>query len=342
MGGKDTIPEEHREIIDFITELYNRGIRAVTINSPYLCEIIREQFPRMHITIGIYANVDSLVKIKYWMDMGANAVTLVHSLNRNFPLLKEILKYLKGTDFTIRLIGNNGCLHECPYEINHGSSVAHASCRNSNDCYIDYNLVNCYYKKIRNIENLISSEWIRPEDVRFYENLCNEVGNQNLTIKLVERSKTTDYMKNVISAYLNQEYSGNLSEIMNWPEEMLVPVDPTGFLNKIEDGDLNLKISHYYFDFYNVPIPQINNKLLDGFLEHFVNHYNCTEKVCWKSEDKDSESCDQSCRYCYEWAKRAVRFEEEKERQRWLINVQKLKKGLITSEMFRGLKVKGN
>lgn len=231
LAGKDVNSKEHIKIICFIKDLKKRGITAVAVNSPYSCEVIKEQFPGIKVTVGIYANVDSLMKVKRWIDLGADEIILVHNINRNFELLKSILMYLKGTNVSVRLIANNFCLYQCPFEMNHDSTVAHAS-ENSQiaSCYIDYNIVNCYYRKIKYIGNLMSSDWIRPEDVEVYEKLCEETGNGNLVLKLVERTKTTDFLENVIKAYLNREYNGNLSDLMNWSNKLKSPIDPKEFL----------------------------------------------------------------------------------------------------------------
>lgn len=339
LGGKDVNSKEHIKIVDFIKELSDRGITDVTVNSPYLCEIIKEQFPHIRVTIGIYANVNSLMKIKRWVDLGADEITLVHDVNRNFKLLESILLYLKDTGVLVRLIANNFCLHQCPFEINHGSTVAHASVNSEiSSCYIDYNLINCYYRKIKYIGNLISSDWIRPEDIKVYENLCEKTGNDNLVIKLVERTKTTDYLKNVIKAYLNRKYKGNLSDLMNWSDKLRAPINPKEFLDKISSGDINLNVINKYFNFYNVPIPFIDNEQLDGFIDHFINHYDCNNQICWTGRESNEDIDKKYCHYCYNWAKKVVSMPDEKKYNKWIENNEELMQGMITSNIFRGRK----
>ena len=94
-----------------------------------------------------------------------------------------MLLYTKGKNVTLRLIANNLCLHMCPYSIMHGTVQGHFSC--SDSCSrgdIDYCLMKCLSTKIEDMSNLISSDWIRPEDLCYYEKLCEETDNFNLSI----------------------------------------------------------------------------------------------------------------------------------------------------------------
>lgn len=96
---------------------------------------------------------------------------VAHHVNRDFKLLKKMLLYTKGKNVTLRLIANNLCLHMCPYSIMHGTVQGHFSC--SDSCSrgdIDYCLMKCLSTKIEDMSNLISSDWIRPEDLCYYEN----------------------------------------------------------------------------------------------------------------------------------------------------------------------------
>ena len=55
MENKELEADSHFKIIELLKELDKIGVDAITITSPYLCELIKTQFPRFKVTVGLYA-----------------------------------------------------------------------------------------------------------------------------------------------------------------------------------------------------------------------------------------------------------------------------------------------
>ena len=319
LGNREVNPSEHKKIVEYITKLSIIGVDAITLNSPYLCELIKKQFPNMYITIGVAAYVFNCKHIKYWEELGADEITLPHSVNRDFSALEEILKFTKNRDISVRAIANNICLHECPYKMSHSSSQSHASQEGSetSDLYIDYNLLSCNNKKIRNPENLISSEWIRPEDVHYYEEICNRVGNHKFSLKLVDRTKTTEFLLRVVKAYIEESYDGNLLDIVCWPSTKdTKEIHKDEIYSSAVNNKFNFEQLEKYYETFNLPNINVNNKKLDGFIEKFRENNDCHSKVCGKSNDVENKN-DKYCFYCLSWAKECISY-DQKEINEWL------------------------
>ena len=194
---------------------------------------------------------------------------VAHHVNRDFKLLKKMLLYTKGKNVTLRLIANNLCLHMCPYSIMHGTVQGHFSC--SDSCSrgdIDYCLMKCLSTKIEDMSNLISSDWIRPEDLCYYEKLCEETDNFNLSIKLVERTKSTKFLTRVVEAYARRQYKGNLLDILLWPksDDMVVKTEPTAEEMKTMAELYNISQMFNYSKIFDLPNIYIDNTKLDGLL----------------------------------------------------------------------------
>ena len=66
------------------------GVDTFTVTIPYLAQYIEKKFPSVNITVSIIANVNNLNKVKYWENIGADAITLSLDLNRNFRELRNI------------------------------------------------------------------------------------------------------------------------------------------------------------------------------------------------------------------------------------------------------------
>lgn len=340
LDNREVSVHGHRKLIRFIGHLADLGVDGVTINSPYLCNLIRKQFPDFEITIGYHSGIGSLQQIRYWEELGADVLTLVHSVNRNFPLLESLLSYTKQTGTRLRLIANNVCLRDCPYKLSHGTSNAHASQSGhaSSGFFIDYNLLSCTYRKIANPANLIASEWIRPEDLHFYEALCEKTGNVNLSIKLLERTKKTSFLTRVVQAYMDRSYEGNLLEIMAWPDYQGTDFKILTAVWNAMKGGYNLKEIGRFMGFFRIPPIVVENKKLDGFLDKFAQHEECSRKIC-KVDDCLTDSGNHAgmasvgCGYCKRWAEQAVRFNEN-EVNAWLEQAEESLEIVHESRLF--------
>ncbi|AVQ39228.1 hypothetical protein C7M56_11255 [Clostridium botulinum] len=331
------------KIINYIDKLVSIGIDAITINSPYLCEMIKNRYPELKVTVGLYAYVHDLNLVRRWVNLGADEITLAHNNNRNFNLLRKMLNYTKNKNVNLRLIANNVCLHICPYAIMHGTVQSHASQTGSNTrCDIDYCMMKCLTEKIKNTSNFMSSDWIRPEDVHYYEELCEEVGNYNLSIKLVERTKNTEFLTRVTKAYATRKYEGNLLDILLWPkfEEMLIKEKSNDEIKELVNL-YNMDQFEDYLQIFNLPNIKIDNKKLDGFLDKFRYGYDCDEMICAgiTSGDNisDKENSEIVCNYCSEWAKKVVKYDDN-ERLRWLKHSGEFNEDLKVGKIFKTMR----
>lgn len=333
LGNKEMNPRTHKKIVKYIGNLAEAQIDAITVNSPFLCELIKKQFPDLDVTIGVAASVFTNIHIKNWEELGANEITLPHGLNRNFSELENILNFTKDRQIRVRVIANNVCLHECPYKISHSTSQSHASQKgnSSSNLNIDYNLLSCNNKKIKKPEHIIASEWIRPEDVHLYEELCNKTGNHNFSIKLLDRTKTTDFLLRVVKAYTEFSFDGNLIDILNWPSKKQTkvvhkaPMYWSAFKERYK-----LKELYNYEDTYNLPEIHVDNKKLDGFIDKFMNNSECFEKVC--GLDMQTQSSE-TCTYCKGWVKKAISYNQEEINQ-WIEKSDHTMEALKTSSFF--------
>jgi collagenase-like PrtC family protease len=339
LGGREfSSPGFHKKILKFLERLKTIGVDNLTINSPYLCELIKKQFPAFKVTIGLYAGVVNLQHIKYWKELGADEITLSHIVNRDFELLEQMLQYTRNSNLCLKLIANNICLHSCPYQINHGTGIAHHSRKDdhSNKLYIDYNLLSCNIAKIENPTKLIASEWIRPEDVVYYENICNKVGNYNLSIKLLERTKTTEFINRVIKAYATRNYTGNLLDIVAWgASKDTIQLNPLYFRRLLHN--FNYKEVIKFIQTFHLPDINIDNKKLNGFIQQFINGNKCSTKICDDkgfANDNYKNSNNQSCSYCKKWALRTVYFDEKK-RCIWINKAKRALNILSASKIFK-------
>jgi collagenase-like PrtC family protease len=105
--------------------LGNIGIRHVTVSTPFLLEVIKARRPQFTVKVGIYAQVDTPRRAKFWEDLGADAINLESfSINRDFSRLAAIRQSVRCD---LQLIANHCCLPNCPLQNYHQNGFAHSS-----------------------------------------------------------------------------------------------------------------------------------------------------------------------------------------------------------------------
>ena len=141
-------------------------------------------------------------------------ITLDRSLNRNREGLIDVVQWCRRErpQLKIALLGNEGCLYQCPFKPAHDALIA-CSYMSMN---VDSNGINqalgCIRILRKNPEKLFQSPFIRPEDVFRYEGLVD-------IVKLCGRTLGRGFLEKVVQAYIDGHYSGNLLDLLdavNW------------------------------------------------------------------------------------------------------------------------------
>jgi hypothetical protein len=142
------------------------GVRRVTVSTPFLLELVKRRFPEFKVRVGIYAQVDTPRRARFWEELGADAIVLESfSINRNFRRLAAIRQAVRCD---LQLIANHVCLMNCPMQTYHQNGFAHAS-DDTGTLFIDYCFLRCSRLRLTDPSQFIKSAWIRPEDLAVYE-----------------------------------------------------------------------------------------------------------------------------------------------------------------------------
>ena len=313
MDQTENDPVMGKKIRQFLHDAYDLGIRAFTLNSPLLIKYAKSEFKDIFITLG----PSTIQAVEYWRNWGVDEITLDHCYNRRFDLLRALLLQYKDTDLHLRVIANNLCLRECPFRLAHSSFVGHSD---PDLMSMDYSLINCAYKKVTHPAAILTSEWIRPEDVHYYRELAEETGYKHLSLKLVDRTRATTFLENVVRAYMAESYAGNLLDLLNWPQNKAMANIPTGKGNgQVGRPPVNIKNMDLirpeammaYGRTMNLPHIYVDNKKLDGFLDHFINNYNCNNSLCMNDILENGETSPNACGHCSGWAKKVISYDEQ-------------------------------
>lgn len=308
-------PKHHQELIEQLEWLAGIGIDGVTVSIPYLLEIVKKRFPKLLVKVSIIAHVNSVPKARYFENLGADEIMLDYMINRDFKLLENIKKSVKCK---LSLLVNDSCVYGCPYRLYHYNICGHASQvkHPTEGFYIDYCAIRCTIERLRDPKLFISSRFIRPEDIKVYE----DVGYD--TFKISGRRMSTKWITNAVQAYSSRSYDGNLASILDFSipgiEEDANSID----FETIMKGAVQLKTDSLMGLSQSKPYrPYIDNQSLNGFL-HFFKKQGCTG------------ICDE-CNHCKKYAVKAVRI-DRREADHQLSVYEGLLEDLTTSKMFIG------
>ncbi len=278
-----------KEFKSFLKYLKKVGVNALTVTNPYILMFVKKYFKNdFTVRVSTFACVDSYGKAKYWEDLGADYICVDFTkINRDFDTLKYMVKHLKKTK--LELLSTNSCLKNCPMINTHTNSLSHASTMNENkENYEDWSLFFCQKHELNNLEEYIKSPWIRPEDVKYYE----DIGIEH--IKITERHFPTSELVKRVRAYAERKYDGNLLDLIQGHGCEVKEIN-----NKEKKAATRQAIYQEIRRVRGLGVPRefdrhiyIDNKKLDGFIEFFIKG-NCTGNC-------------QNCGYCKKIAQNTI------------------------------------
>ncbi len=315
LGNREWNRCGQKKLQRFLKNLLQAGVERVTVSTPFLFKLIKKRYPEIKITVGIYAQVDTVERVKFWDELGADAITLESfSINRDFKLLGKIRQ---STDKELILLANHICLLNCPLQPYHQNCFSHASTL-APDFFVDYCYLECNRRRFDNPESFISSQWIRPEDIGRYIDMGYE------TFKLLERDLPSEVLLNRVRAYEKRQYRGNLADLLV-SHSFGRPKIKAGFryfLKQLFQAPLKSLLQARKFMqrqglLYKLEQPPVNIKadqIPPDFLDRVV------ERDCLNS-------CCSECGFCKKVAERAVELAEDGRLAEYSAMIEQLESG---------------
>jgi collagenase-like PrtC family protease len=308
MGNTEYTREGQRQIDGLLEWLDGIGVDSVTVANPYFLRLIKRRHPRLKVRVSSHRFTDNARKVRFWVDSGADYIVVSETnIHREFEVLRAMQEAAQGVE--LQLIVNNWCRQDCAIAGNHAVGLSNASQSGSRGFPLDYCSLVCNQLRVEEPVNYLRANWIRPEDLHHYEAL----GYHNF--KIVERNTPTQILVERVKAYAARRYDGNLLDLVQnyaYPEKKLGKEGADAYSTRrllkyfVKPRQVNLLKFGKVMDFgrtAGVMYPlrgenpvQIDNRALDGFLDRFLDE-GCQALDC------------ESCRYCHEWAERAVRID---------------------------------
>lgn len=281
LSNREYTASGHNEILKYIESILELGVDSLTVSITGLMEIINKHFPGTRMKVSTYQKVDSVAKAQRFEELGADVIMLSEHVNRDFNLLRAIRSSVKCK---IALIANVGCTYQCPNMYSHANSIAHSSAAGENySVFSEFYQANCLLGKIKDPVEFLKSRWIRPEDVKVYEDLGIDM------LKILERNSTSDTLGERVKAYSMRSYEGNLIDLLGQMSNRKRSLSSTwGAKPQIETEEFK-KVKRFLETFFGTSIPDLfyldNKKIPEDFINGFMSR-DCSKLSCEK------------CNYC--------------------------------------------
>lgn len=242
INKKEFSQEGIEQIIDFLGELYDIGIRNLTVALPSLMEIVKSSGYQFNIKTSTLCQIINANKALFYKEKEVQRIVIDESINRDFKVIREITHaFGEG----VEIIVNPICLTDCVYRMFHYNQISGDSTVNCNEAAIDYFEHRCVLQRHRDIFNMLKIAFVRPEDIKLY----SAVGIKHFKLQGRNLVMKGDPVKTV-EMYFKQDFDGDVMDLIY----MFTPLN-------------NFKI---YLD----------NKKLDGFIEPFYRNNDFCRKDC--------------------------------------------------------------
>ncbi len=212
-----------QDLLDTLTVLYDTcGLDGIVVVDVYLLQALDqtghrlvpliEAVPGVNLMMDcppkIFSVLEAIEQTRFRMP---RKIVADRSLNREAETLSHVNKRVKSVfpDITIELLANEGCLYQCPFKPAHDAHISLANAGLAREGTHKLNQAfGCHNTFYHHPHKFLTSPFIRPEDLHHYEGLAD-------TIKICGRTLGPSFLKQAVTAYMDQSFDGNLPELMD-------------------------------------------------------------------------------------------------------------------------------
>lgn len=204
MNNTEFTEEGMNQLKDFLRQLYDIGIRSLTVALPTLYEIIRSMNLDFEVKASVICQINNANKAAIYKEKGYDRIVVDEGINRDFNTLERIRSNFGDG---VELIINSLCSQDCVYRMFHYNQT-------SGDAYgrpgFSFYNKRCTLNLFKDYRNLMHLSWIRPEDLKYYR----EIGINHYKLQGREYVTHGDPIKTV-EIYFKKSYEGNLMELLD-------------------------------------------------------------------------------------------------------------------------------
>lgn len=194
-------------VMSIIEHLGRVGVApaVVTTASPAVAFILQRHAPQIDVRASANMKIGTPTAMQQVADL-FGSFCLQREYNRDLDHIRRVRQWTREQGKGLTVLANSGCLAHCPSQTYHDNLVAHEAQADEIRPLPDWLSTNCrrLMRAPANWAMILKATWIRPEDVRHYEGLCDH-------IKLATRMHSRP--RRVLDAYCRGRTFGNLADL---------------------------------------------------------------------------------------------------------------------------------
>jgi hypothetical protein len=199
-----------------IAELRGKyDLTSVTTTSPVIAAFLKTHFPALHIRASVNMEIGTPEAVEYLAE-NFDSFYLKREYNYYPEQIIRMRDFCHKCGKKLYILANSGCLNFCSARTFHDNLVAHQhELPEAMERLPFHGVCTRYLKYGWNRENILAkSNFIRPEDIHYYEELCDGM-------KLATRTNFNPMA--IAYAYFNGKFSGNLLDLTEPAHSALFP-----------------------------------------------------------------------------------------------------------------------
>ncbi len=180
------------------------GITAVTTTSPYLAQVLKQNFKELEIRASVNMRIGTVEAMEVCQDF-FDGYYLQREYNRSPEHIRRVRKWCDNHGKKLYMLVNSGCLRWCPFQSFHDNMVAHEAQADFTDHGMPISsYCRSWMKDPSHYVDFMRATWIRPEDMPNYAGLFDGY-------KIATRLHPSP--RRVIEAYTKGKFMGSVTEL---------------------------------------------------------------------------------------------------------------------------------
>ena len=181
------------------------GLSSITTASPLIAKFVSKNFPPLEVRASVNMEISTPEAMAYLAE-SFGAFYAKREFNYDFAKLSAMRRWCDANGKKLYILANSGCLDFCPARTFHDNLVAHQhEISKEDNAFAFHGLCREFLSNPEAREDFLRrTNFIRPEDIRFYADLCDGA-------KLATRAARNPAA--IVAAYCAGKFGGNLLDL---------------------------------------------------------------------------------------------------------------------------------